>query len=83
MRMLLAPLTRFAAVLLLLLTTVAEAKVFQLATGQADLQDVSATVEVYFKSMRLNRAANQWNFDLVLRNTALTPNGAPFDARPC
>ena len=48
----------------------AEEKAFTLGGTNVTLQEVSATTEVYFQTMRLNRALNQWNFELKVRNTA-------------
>jgi RHS repeat-associated protein len=54
-----------------------QAKLFQLSSGTIDLKDVSPTVEVYYQSMRFNRAKQQWNFDLTVRNTAVSPLTGP------
>src|SRR5580765_6405729 len=53
------------------------AKPFQLGSGLVELQEVTPLVEVYYRAMRFNRASNQWNFELTLRNTGLTPLSGP------
>jgi RHS repeat-associated protein len=49
----------------------AEDRVFTLQGTNVVLQEVSASTEVYFQSMRLNRALNEWAFELKVRNTAV------------
>lgn len=77
-----SPVFKFLAVVgvLLLLAMPAAAqsqKTFRLGGNDVVLQDVSPTVEVYFQSMRLNRALNQWNLEIKLRNTAVRPLTGP------
>ena len=73
-------LAKFASLTLLSSAVSSPAKVFQLPGGAVDLEDVSATVEVYYRFMRLSYASNAWNFELVLRNTAVVPLTGPVVA---
>ena len=55
----------------------AEDRVFTRGGTNVVLTDVSSSTEVYFLSMRFNRAMNQWNFELQVRNTAVAPLSSP------
>jgi RHS repeat-associated protein len=63
----------WAWLLLVVPSVPALARPFVIGGQTVELAEVSATVEAYFGSMRLNQPANQWNFDLRLRNTAVAP----------
>ena len=42
------------------------------------VQDVSADIHVHFRSMRLNRAQNVWNFEASLTNRGIRDIQGPF-----
>ncbi len=51
---------------------------FTLGGVNLDLQDVSTNVSVYFTSMRLNRARQQWNVDVTVSNQSPTALSGPM-----
>src|SRR5437868_1979675 len=56
----------------------AETKTFSIAGASVILDDFSAELDVYFRSMRFNRAQQVWNADVVLSNRSTVAISGPF-----
>ncbi len=56
----------------------ARAYEFTLGGVNLDLQEVSTNVGVYFTSMRLNRAANEWDFEVSVSNQTAQSLSGPL-----
>jgi len=56
----------------------AEERTFSLNGVEVVLEDVSAEVEVYFRSMRLIRAQNVWKSEVTLKNRGTRSFAAPL-----
>jgi PKD repeat protein/pimeloyl-ACP methyl ester carboxylesterase len=53
-------------------------KNFALKSGNFALEEISSEVHAQFRSMRLNRASNQWNVEVSLVNTGTNELRGPF-----
>src|SRR5947209_4408239 len=77
-----AVLFRCGLMLLLLLpmagTIQAQQKTFSLRGATLVLDDATADVDVFFSSMRFNRAANVWNFEVTLTNHSARQLSGPI-----
>ncbi len=58
--------------------TAAESKLFSISGASVLLDDFSAELDVYFRSMRFNRAQQVWNVDVVLSNRTAETISGPF-----
>ena len=51
---------------------------FQLSGARISLEEVTDFVEVHFSAMRLNRALNEWNFEVTISNKTAQPIVGPL-----
>lgn len=74
-----APAHSFLGLIFTLLSTLSvSAKTFELRGVRVELEDVSAQVDVYYRSMRFNRAANLWNVEVLVSNKSSRAFSGPF-----
>ncbi len=59
------------------LAAAATARPFRLGGLTLDLQEVTTNVDVYFTSMRFNRAANEWDVNVAVSNKVSQPLPGP------
>ena len=62
----------------LFFTESVQAREFVLGGAHFELREVTRDVDVYFTSMRLNRALNQWNVEVTLSNRTAQPLNGPL-----
>ena len=62
----------------LFFTETVQAREFVLGGAHFELREVTRDVDVYFTSMRLNRALNQWNVEVTLSNRTAQPLNGPL-----
>jgi hypothetical protein len=68
----------YTLILLFALIHQASAKQFTLNGVTLDLQEVTTNVSVYFSSMRLNRAANEWDVNVAVSNNVSQTFSGPL-----
>jgi RHS repeat-associated protein len=74
---------RFLHFTILLLSAVAAAaqvaeRAFTLGGTAITLQDASGGVDIFYRSMRFNRALNAWNVEVLITNRGTQPLSGPF-----